>query len=123
MARILVVEDDEDLKEVIGYNLKRRGHEVSFASDGEEALVKLKTPPDLMLLDIMLPRLDGFEVCSRMSREPGTSAIPVIFFTARGSSEDFERARHMHNFAGYFTKPYATMDVLRHIDKVLKAAS
>jgi two-component system phosphate regulon response regulator PhoB len=119
MATILVVEDDEELNEVLGYHLRQRGHQVRFASNANDALIKLQTAPDLVLLEIVGPRLDGFEICAGLSRRPDTAQVPVVFLTSHNGANDFERARHMPNFAGYFLKPYATLDVLRHIDKVI----
>ncbi|HEY3998686.1 MAG TPA: response regulator [Candidatus Xenobia bacterium] len=120
MARILVAENDLNLNAFIGRTLTQRGHDVVLALDGEEALSKVSPPwPDLMLLDVTLPKIDGFEVCRQMASRTEMAGIPVIFLTARGGAEDFERSRHMPNFAGYFITPYATLDMLRHIDKVL----
>ncbi len=120
MAHIVVVEDDTDLNDVLSYNLQRRGHDVKPTFDGEEALHELrKSPPDLVLLDLMLPRADGWEVCQGMANDASLARVPVVFFTALGAPEEYERARHIPNFAGYFVKPYATNDVLRHLDKLL----
>jgi DNA-binding response OmpR family regulator len=120
--RVLVVEDDHELSEVIQYNLTRAGYEVSVIPDGSQALQELPAaPPDLVLLDVMLPGVDGWEVCRFMQGNPALSQIPVIVFTAKSAREDFDEARKF-NLAGFFTKPYATTDVLRHVEKVLGGA-
>ena len=120
--RVLVVEDDNELSEVIQYNLTRAGYDVSVISDGSQAIQELPAaPPDLVLLDVMLPGVDGWEVCRFMQGSPALSQIPVIVFTAKSAREDFDKAR-MFNLAGFFTKPYATTDVLRHVEKVLGGA-
>lgn len=119
--RIMIVEDDAELSEVLQYNLQRAGYEVSTIPDGSQALQALQiAPPDLLLLDVMLPGIDGWAVCRYMQGDPALRDIPVIVFTAKSAREDFDEARSF-NLAGYFTKPYATADVLRHVEKVLRA--
>lgn len=120
-ARVLIVEDDEELNDILEYNLSRTGYQVEQAWDGVEAMEKAqKTPPDVILLDLMLPRADGWEVCRFLSNSPELKEVPIVIFTARSAREDFDQARQF-NLAGYFTKPYATGDVIRHLQKVLPA--
>jgi DNA-binding response OmpR family regulator len=115
----MIVEDDEELNDILLYNLRRAGYEVAQAWDGKQAMdLMTQDPPALVLLDLMLPEASGWEVCQHMADSPELRAIPVIIFTARGTREDFDDARKF-NVAGYFTKPYATADVLRHVEKVL----
>jgi len=121
MATIMVVEDDEELNELLHYNLSRVGYRVIQVWDGAEAIQAIpREMPDLVLLDIMLPGADGWEVCRSLSETPELQRIPIIIFTAKSAREDFDQARQF-NLAGYFTKPYATPDVLRHVEKVLAA--
>lgn len=123
MATVMIVEDDETLNEVLQYNLERAGYRVIPVFDGAEAMRRIENEqPDLLLLDIMLPGADGWEVCRFLAKTPSAARIPVIFFTAKGTREDFDIARQVPNFAGYFTKPYATADVLRHVNKMLEEA-
>jgi len=118
-ANITLIEDEEELNEILHYNLSRAGYSVTQAWDGTTALKMLESKtPDLVLLDIMLPGVDGWEVCRWMSLRPEFKDVPVIIFTAKSSREDFDQGRQ-YNVAGYFTKPYATFDVLRHVEKVL----
>lgn len=118
-ATIMVVEDDEELSEVLQYNLARAGYRVVQAWDGQEAMDTVEqAAPDLVLLDIMLPKADGWEVCRFLTDTPALKQIPIIIFTAKSTREDFDLARQF-NLAGFFTKPYATIDVLRHVEKVL----
>ena len=118
-ATIMVVEDDEELSDVLQYNLTRAGYRVIQVWDGQEAIDTVEqSAPDLMLLDVMLPKADGWEVCRFLSDSPTLKQIPIIIFTAKSTREDFDLARQF-NLAGFFTKPYATIDVLRHVEKVL----
>ena len=118
-ARILVVEDDEELSDVLDYNLTRMGYAVEQAWDGDRALERIRqSPPDLLLLDIMLPGKDGWELCRYVTSQPALKDIPIVIFTARGAREEFDEARR-YNVAGFFTKPYMTADVIRHIEKIL----
>jgi len=118
---IMIVEDDEELNDLLQYNLRRVGYQTLPIWDGGEAIAALERQrPDLVLLDLMLPGADGLEVCHFMTADEDLKQIPIIVFTARGSREDFDKARQ-YNVAGYFTKPYATPDVLRHVEKVLSS--
>ena len=89
MARILVVEDDLDIADLIGQYLTAAGHTVERLTSGREVLARLRREPvDLVILDIMLPELDGLRVCGAMRAEPATAAIPIIMLTARGEEAD-----------------------------------
>lgn len=120
-ATIMVVEDDEELNEILQYNLTRAGYRVRQAFDGQEAIEAIQQEaPDLLLLDIMMPKADGWAVCRFLAESPELRGIPIVIFTAKSAREDFDQARQF-NLAGFFTKPYATGDVLRHVEKVLSA--
>ncbi|MFW6152696.1 MAG: response regulator, partial [Verrucomicrobiota bacterium] len=83
--RILVVEDEEDIQELMSYNLGKEGYEVICADDGESALKKVKSKtPNLVILDLMLPGIDGLNVCKQLRADPATSGIPVVMLTAKG---------------------------------------
>jgi len=86
--KVLVVDDEADIVELISYNLRKEGYEVSAAHDGTGALVQAGKKPDLIILDVMMPAPDGFEVCRRLKTDPATSSIPVIFLTARSTEID-----------------------------------
>ena len=123
MARIMVVEDDEELSDLLQYNLNRQGHDVVQYYDGKEAMDAMaRERPDLLLLDMMLPGADGLEVCRHVTGTKELQHIPIIIFTAKGSREDFDQARQ-YNVSGFFVKPYTTADVLRHVEKVLQNSS
>jgi two-component system, OmpR family, alkaline phosphatase synthesis response regulator PhoP len=85
---ILVVDDEKDIVEMLKYNLEREGFTVLTALNGKKALEQAKNNPDLILLDIMMPEMDGWEVCKQLMRDERTARIPVIFLTAKGSEVD-----------------------------------
>ncbi|MDB4932869.1 MAG: two component transcriptional regulator, winged helix family [Myxococcaceae bacterium] len=119
-ATILVVEDQEEINDLLQYNLGRAGYRPLAAYDGRAGLAAAREHrPDLVLLDVMLPGIDGWEICRALSADPALCHIPVIIFTAKGSREDFDHGHRFANVAGYFIKPYATSDVLLHVDRVL----
>ena len=86
--RILVVDDERDIVDLLRYNLAKEGYEVVSAYNGKEALEKASTPPDLVILDVMMPVLDGFETCKKLKSDPRTSSVPVLFLTASSSEVD-----------------------------------
>ncbi len=117
MARILVVEDEATLRSTIAYNLRREGHEVALATDGEEALAEwARHPADIVLLDVMLPRLDGFEVCRRLRR---SSSVPILMLTAR--TDEIDRVVGLEIGADdYVTKPFSMRELLARVKATLR---
>ncbi len=117
---ILVVEDQEEVNELLQYNLQRAGYRTLAAYDGRVGLATAQAQrPDVILLDVMLPGIDGWEICRSLEDDPALRDIPVIIFTAKGSREDFDHGHRFANVAGYFVKPYATSDVIEHLRRVL----
>lgn len=115
----MVVEDDEELNEVICYNLAKAGYEAIPVRTGVEAIARLESErPDLILLDVMLPQISGWDVCQHIAEDRAMADLPVVVFTAKSARADFDRARSFPNFAGYFVKPYALKDVMRHIERI-----
>ncbi len=89
LHRILVVDDEEDLLELVGYNLTKEGYEVACVASGEEALQSVrKQPPDLIVLDLMLPAVDGLEVCRRLKANSKTRDVPIVMLTAKSEEGD-----------------------------------
>jgi two-component system alkaline phosphatase synthesis response regulator PhoP len=86
--KILVVDDERDIVDLIRYNLTKEGYDVSFAYDGKAALEKVSRSLDLVILDVMMPVMDGFETCRQLKRDPQTNSIPVVFLTAKSSEVD-----------------------------------
>ena len=109
MLRVLVVDDEEALTTTIAYNLRREGYEVEAVADGERALeVAEATQPDLVVLDLMLPGMDGFEVCRQIRRR---SAIPILMLTAR--DEEIDRVVGLEIGADdYMTKPFSMRELV-----------
>lgn len=121
-ARILVVEDEAALAELLAYNLEAAGHEVRVARDGEEAALLLAEEDfDLALIDWMLPGLSGLELCRRLRRQERTRGLPVIMVTARGEEED--RVRGLETGADdYLTKPLSMAELRARVGALLRRA-
>lgn len=119
-ARILIVDDEPDAIELIRFNLKASGYDVITAEDGEEALLKArKFSPDLILLDVMLPEIDGLEVCKILRRDPATAKLPVIMLTAKAS--EIDRVLGLEFGADdYVTKPFSPRELILRIRNLLK---
>jgi two-component system phosphate regulon response regulator PhoB len=120
MARILVVEDEKDLQEVLTYNLRQAGHTPIVVSSGRDAVGAVSDHhPDLVLLDLMLPDVSGIEVCRRLKSENDTREIPIVMVTARGDEVDrvvgFELGAD-----DYVVKPYSLRELLLRIEAVLR---
>src|SRR5258707_9849790 len=113
--RILIVEDEEPLTMLLRYNLEAQGYAVETSARGDEAEVKLKeNPPDLVVLDWMLPGLSGIELCRRLRARPETERLPIIMLTARG--EESERLRGLSTGADdYVVKPFSVPELLARI--------
>ncbi|MDD4701591.1 MAG: response regulator [Desulfovibrio sp.] len=118
--QILIVEDEADIRELLRFNLEREGFSVLEAADGNEGLKLARQHlPDLMLLDVMLPGLDGFEVCRRLGAQSETSHIPVLMLTAKG--EEMDRVVGLSLGADdYVVKPFSVRELMLRIRAVLR---
>ncbi len=118
-ARILIVEDEPNIVLSLEFLLAQQGYEVLVAKDGEEALAAVEAqPPQLVLLDVMLPGIDGYEVCRRLREQPELAALKIILLTARG--RDAERLRGLEQGADlYITKPFSTRELVSTIASCL----
>src|SRR5208337_1068658 len=123
MPRILLVEDEAALTMLLRYNLEAARYTVDTAARGDEAEIKLReSPPDLVILDWMLPGLSGIEICRRLRARPQTRQIPIIILTARG--EESERVRGLATGADdYIVKPFSVPELLARIRALLRRAS
>lgn len=117
---ILVVEDEEEIQELVRYNLVKEGYRVSCAGSGEEALSKVRSQlPDLVVLDLMLPGLDGLEVCRVLKRDATTREIPLIMLTAKGEEADIVTGLE-GGADDYITKPFSPRVLVARIRAVLR---
>ncbi len=121
MPKILVVDDEPDAVELIKFNLKAAGYEVTTAADGDEALKKARALlPDLIVLDLMLPEVDGLEVCKILRRDPKVSAVPIIMLTAKAA--EIDRVLGLELGADdYVTKPFSPRELVLRIKRLLRA--
>ena len=120
MAKILVVEDERDLRQVLDYNLAQAGHEVLLAETGTEGLsLAREQRPDLILLDLMLPDLAGTEVCKSLKDTPATRSVPVVMVTAKG--EEIDRVVGFELGADdYIVKPFSVRELLLRVQAILR---
>ncbi len=116
---ILVVDDDPDIRELVSFKLSHMGHTVSSENDGEAGLAAaLEAVPDLVLLDLMMPKMTGLEVCQRLRADDRTRDIPIVLITAKAQEADIERG-----FAAgaddYIVKPFSPRELASRVDAVL----
>jgi CheY-like chemotaxis protein len=123
MAKILVADDDRDVRELSMFTLRFAGHEVLGASNGEEAvnLTKLNNP-DLILMDVRMPKMNGYEACKALKADPGTSSIPVIFLTARGQEAEMQAGLEVGG-VDYILKPIAPDQLAQKVKLYLQKAA
>jgi DNA-binding response OmpR family regulator len=116
---ILVADDEEDLRELVTYRLTRSGYRVIGAGDGQEALeLAAERAPDLMVLDVMMPKLDGYELTRRVRAEEALSSIPVILLTARSQESDIDRGFEV-GADDYLKKPFNPDELVARVRAVL----
>jgi DNA-binding response OmpR family regulator len=117
-ARILVVDDDQVIQQLLKVNLELEGYAVEVASDGEEALVLFdRFRPDLVLLDIMMPKLDGWEVARRLAVIPG-GPVPIVLLSARAQESDVQKGNDL-GVAAYVTKPFDPIQLLHLVAGII----
>ena len=120
--KILVVDDEKDIVDLVAYNLEKEGFSVIRAYDGEKALDLAKTQgPDLVILDLMLPRIQGMEVCKRLRNSDRTTSLPIIMLSAKG--EEIDKVLGLEIGADdYITKPFSVRELLARVKAVLRRA-
>lgn len=117
---IIIVEDEADIREVLEYNMEREGYQVLTAADGKQGLELIrKTTPTLVLLDLMLPKIDGLEVCKRLKEDPETAAIPIIMVTAKGEESDIVLGLEL-GADDYMVKPFSPKELLARVKAVIR---
>jgi DNA-binding response OmpR family regulator len=119
-SRVLIVEDEPDIRDLLAFHLEREGYQVSRSKTGADALRQaVASPPDLVLLDLMLPEIDGLEVCRRLRRDPRTASLPIVMLTAKG--EEIDRVLGLELGADdYIVKPFSPKEVVARVRAVLR---
>lgn len=120
--QIIIVEDERDIAELVAMRLKREGYDVDTAHDGAEAFRKIHaSPPDLVLLDLMLPEMSGMEVATELRKDPRTADVPILMLTAKGEESDIVVGFHA-GADDYVTKPFSMSVLLARIAALLRRA-
>jgi DNA-binding response OmpR family regulator len=118
-ATILVADDDDDIRSLVAFRLERAGYSVLAARDGEEALsLALEHTPDLAVLDVMMPKLDGYELTRRLRAEESTKRMPVILLTARAQEADVQRGFDA-GADDYIRKPFSPQELRARVQAIL----
>lgn len=119
MAHILVAEDERDIRELINFTLMFAGHTVTLAANGEEAVtLAQQVRPDLIMLDVRMPRMTGYEACKAIKAIDTLAEIPVIFLTAKGQDEELQSGKEA-GAAAYILKPFSPDDLTRKLAEIL----
>jgi phosphate regulon transcriptional regulator PhoB len=121
-GRVLIVEDEPDIRDLLAFHLEREGYQVTRSRTGADALRQVRArPPDLILLDLMLPEIGGLEVCRRLRQDPRTASVPIVMLTARG--EEVDRILGLELGADdYIVKPFSPKEVVARVRAVLRRA-
>lgn len=117
--RILLIDDHQTVFRLLEAIVRIKGYQLLYAENGQQGIAMArKEQPDLVLLDVMMPDIDGFKVCQYLKENRDTMAIPVVFLTARGAEDDLENGRRA-GADGFVTKPFQTIEVLSQIERML----
>ena len=120
-GKILLIDDHDSVLKLLEAVLKVRNYDVCYASNGPEGLEKARSEnPDLILLDVMMPGMDGFKVCQALKQADATSATPVVFLTARGEESDREMGQRVGG-EGFIKKPFRSVDLMETITRLMDA--
>ena len=121
-ARVLITEDEPNIVESLAFILKRAGYDVSSVADGEAAVQRLRgDPPDIMILDLMLPKLNGFDVLKLVKNDARLRALPVLVLSAKGQAHDRQLVEEIGADA-FVTKPFSNRDIIEQIGRLCPAA-
>ena len=127
MAHILVAEDERDIRELINFTLMFAGHTVTLAANGAEAVEKAAqaaangSKPDLIMMDVRMPRLTGYEACRQIKLIDGFKETPVVFLSAKGQDEEIQTGMNV-GASAYILKPFSPDDLTRRVAELLKSA-
>lgn len=119
MARILIAEDEPDIRELVAFTLRFAGHEVATTSNGEEALQQASLiTPDIILMDVRMPRMTGYDACRAMKADPELQHIPVVFLSAKGQDAEIQTGLDAGAEA-YLLKPFAPDQLVERVKEIL----
>ena len=119
MAKILIAEGERDIRDLVAFTLRFAGHEVFSASNGEEAVeMAPKVNPDLILMDVRMPRMTGYEACKLMKEDPDLKDIPVVFLSAKGQENEIQQGLDA-GAEEYLLKPFAPDQLTTHVKTIL----
>lgn len=119
MARILIAEDEPDIRELVAFTLRFAGHEVTATANGEEAVQQApKVMPDIILMDVRMPRMTGYEACRLMKADPALKHIPVVFLSAKGQDSEIQTGLEA-GAEEYLLKPFAPDQLTERIKTIL----
>jgi CheY-like chemotaxis protein len=119
MAKILVAEDERDIRDLVAFTLRFAGHEVMVATNGEEAVqMAPQVNPDLILMDVRMPRMTGYEACKVMKANPDLKDIPIVFLTARGQESEIQQGLEA-GAEEYLLKPFAPDQLTNRVKAIL----
>jgi len=119
MAKILIAEDERDIRDLIAFTLRFAGHEVSAATNGEEAVeMAPEVNPDLILMDVRMPRMTGYEACKVMKSNPDLKDIPVVFLSAKGQENEIQQGLDV-GAEEYLLKPFAPDQLTKRVKEIL----
>ena len=123
MARVLVVDDDDVIRGLLELNLQLEGHEGVTAADGQDALDQVAAePPQLIVLDVMMPTVNGLQVAERLKADPSTRGIPIILLSARAMETDVRSGMEI-GVDQYVTKPFDPIDLMELVERLLDTAA
>ncbi|MEJ2174359.1 MAG: response regulator [bacterium] len=121
--RVLIVDDEPNIVTALEFLLEKRGYEVTIAVNGEEALAQVETfKPDLILLDVMMPKVSGYEVCQRLRSDPRWQNIKIVMLSAKGREVEVSKGMSLGADL-YVTKPFASTELVATIDRLLSGAA
>lgn len=119
MAKILIAEDERDIRDLVAFTLRFAGHEVAAASNGEEAVqLAPKEKPDLILMDVRMPRMTGYDACRVMKADPNLKDIPVVFLSAKGQESEIQTGLEV-GAEEYLLKPFAPDQLTERVKAIL----
>jgi len=120
MAKILIAEDERDIRDLVAFTLRFAGHEVVAVGNGEEAVEAARVEmPELILMDVRMPRMTGYEACEKMKADPQIKDIPVVFLSAKGQDSEIRTGLNL-GAAEYLLKPFAPMELTQRVSELLE---